>query len=608
MVSQGYSDDLSNVLFAGRREAAQRYTDVFSESAFDQDWWAATKDPGKRAYERYLQLLPRLDAVDTISDLRALVALHEQATVVDPHLGALLTVQVNLVLGTLLEQHSRTGEVEAVLTELLEGRAVGAYVLTEVGHGSDLPNLETTATYDPADGGSFVLDTPTDAAVKFMPTTAPPPVNGVSRFGIVFARLLIDGANCGNYPFLVRLVDTDGTVRPGITIRALPEKPGLGMDNSITRFDHVRLPRECLLSHTGTFIDDNGQLISPIPADNQVWRAISRVRAGRLAISAMSAAVCRASLAIALKHAEQRDIASMDRGADRIALLDVPAHRDRLIDAIAETYMAGMSVEVAIEAFSAAIEKGADEQAPELTDLVSLTKNFTTSVALRVTAEVRDRLGAQGVFAHNQIMVYRALRDAAATAEGDSYVIGLQAAYRRIALPGEWKQSGWNDQLFDIDTHGQWLSWLDDRARFLHHRTLEAYANTSGSRQERWDAIYHLSMAAAEAHTAHQSAQALADRIGGIPTELREVLERLIVLYAVGQCLRHGTEMLPDGPLPKTAQPLMEMRRQLHEFLAPHLRDLVDAFELPSGLLRTAFTPGTYVEEYASAISAASTD
>ncbi|MBF6415732.1 acyl-CoA dehydrogenase [Nocardia cyriacigeorgica] len=594
-----YASDFADLLFGDRRADAQRYNKMFGAAAFDQDWWGATQNPGKRAYERYLQLLPQLSATETASELLDLVALHEQATVVDPHLGALLTVQVNLVLGTLLEQHTRTGEVEKALQELLDGTAVGAYVLTEVGHGSDLPNLETTATYDPADGGSFVLHTPTDSAVKFMPTTAPPPVAGIARFGIVFARLILNGTSRGNYPFLVRMADADGTLRPGISIRPLPEKPGLGMDNAITRFDNVRLSRECLLSHTGTYIDDNGELVSPIPADNQVWRAISRVRLGRMCISAMAAAVSRAALATAVQHATQRDIAGMAGG--RIRLADVPAHRSKLLDAVADTYVAGMAVEVALRAFPEA----ADEQAPEITDLVSLTKYLTTNTALRVTSEVRDRLGAQGVFAHNKIVEYRALRDAAATAEGDSYVIALQAAYRRLSAPDEWTP-GLGDSLepCDIDTSDNWLAWLSAREAYLQHQALEAYTTAAGDRQARWDSVYDLALAAAEAHIVNLSVRELAERARGLADGPRKVVENLIVLFALRQYQAHAAELLPDGPLPKTSKSLMEMRRELHDLLAPHLTDLVDAFELPTGLLRTAFGSETYITQYANALGA----
>ncbi|WP_084486556.1 acyl-CoA dehydrogenase family protein [Nocardia sienata] len=602
MVSHGFPGQFASLLFGDRRSDAQDYNRIFGGSDFDQDWWEATKDPGKRAYERYLRLLPQLSATDTISDIRRLVALHERATVVDPHLGALLTVQVNLVLGTLLEQKAPGEEVKACLEDLLAGRAVGAYVLTEAGHGSDLPNLELTATYDPSDGGGFIIHTPTDAAVNYMPTTAPPPVPGISRFGIVFARLVIDGEGRGNYPFLVRLVDADGTVRPGITIRRLPDKT-LGMDNSITRFDNVRVSKDCLLSHTGTRIDENGQLVEPIPADNQVWRAISRVRVGRLAISAMSAAVSQGALSIALQHAGQRDIASLDHDAPRLRLLEVPAHRDRLIDAMADTYVATTAVEIALAAFVAAAESGADEQAPELTDLVSLTKYLTTSTALKVTSEVRDRMGAQGVFDHNLVVVYRALRDAAATAEGDSYVIALQAAYRYLRTSvSEWTPESWDEVLCDVDTPKNWIAWLDARARFLQHRMVEAYAGAEGSRQARWDKTYKLALAAAEARTVHRAVEALAQRARQLPAEPREVISQIITLFAIGQYEVHGTDLLPDGPAPKTAKPLVELRQQLHESLAVHLPDLAGAFELPPELLRTAFS-GDFVAQHAGALT-----
>lgn len=597
MAQHQKTQDLADVLFGERRGALQHYATILDNAGFETNWWEATRDPGKRAYERYLQLLPTLAGTETTGNLHDLVALHEQATVVDPHLGALLTVQVNLVLGTLLEQHSRSGAVARALDAIRTGRAVGAYCLTEIGHGSDLHNLETTAEYNP-DTGGFDLHTPTDTAVKFMPTTAPPPIPGIARFGIVFARLILHDTYRGNYPFLVWMTDTDGKPYPGVTIRPLPEKPGLGMDNALTRFEHVQLPGESLLSHTGARITSDGRLIDPIPADNQVWRAISRVRLGRLCISAMSAAVSRAALSIALEHATQRDIASMAGG--RIPLVAVPAHNAPLLAAVAETYLATASVEIAVDAFS----RASDEQGPAITDLVSLTKYLTTSTALRVCNETRDRMGAQGVFAHNKIVEYRALRDAAATAEGDSYVIALQAAYRRLSLPDEWTLETWHSEHCDIDTPHAWIRWLGARARYLQHRTLEKYKTTSGNRQERWDSVYELALVAAEAHTVQRAAHLLASRAQGLPAESRTAMENLLTLYAIGQWRTHGTELLPDGPTPSTSRSLRELQRELHESLAPRLPDLIAAFEVPDGILHTAFDTDSYPIHYANALKA----
>ncbi|WP_280465412.1 acyl-CoA dehydrogenase family protein [Nocardia brasiliensis] len=605
MLSSAQIDDLADLLFGRRRAVARRYRELFSSADFNQDWWSATQDPGKRAYRRYLRLLPALTPTQTIPDLVELVTLQEQAVAVDPHLSALLTVQMNLVLGTLLEQPSRADEVEAELQELLQGRAVGAYVLTEVGHGSDLSNLETTASYDPSNGGGFVLHTPTDTAVKFMPTTAPPPVEGVARVGIVFARLILDGRSCGNYPFLVRLIDSNGTVRSGVTIRPLPDKPGLGMDNSLTRFDRVRVPRACLLSATGARIDDSGRLVSPIPDENQAWRAISRVRIGRICMAIGAAAVARAALSIAVAHAEQRDIASLSGG--RVQLAQVPAHFGRLLDMVADTYVTCVAAESALNAFTEASERDADEHSAALTDLVSLTKYLTTSTALRVCDQVRDHLGAQGVFAHNKIVELRALRDGAATGEGDSFVIALQAAYRRLAQPDEWMPECWKtDGFCDIDTLDDWLVWMSARERYLHHMARQGYGAAIGDRQARWDSVHDLALAAAEAHITNRALQALASRARQLPAGPREVAENLASLFAICQCLANGAGMLPDGPFPKTFRPLRDMRIQLHRALRPYLTDLVHALDLPTALHGTAFGPDTYAVQYAKALTAMS--
>ena len=77
-------------------------------------------------------------------------------------------------------------------------RIIGAYAQTELGHGSDVSNLETTATFD-GNTDEFIIHTPCIKATKYWPGYL-----GVSSsHAIVFAKLIIDGNKYGVFPFIV---------------------------------------------------------------------------------------------------------------------------------------------------------------------------------------------------------------------------------------------------------------------------------------------------------------------------------------------------------------------------------------------------------------------
>jgi len=74
---------------------------------------------------------------------------------------------------------------------------LGCYAQTEIGHGSNVANLETTATLD-LKTDEFVINTPSIKAAKFWP--------GGLAFGthaVVFARLIIQENDYGVFPFMV---------------------------------------------------------------------------------------------------------------------------------------------------------------------------------------------------------------------------------------------------------------------------------------------------------------------------------------------------------------------------------------------------------------------
>ena len=77
-------------------------------------------------------------------------------------------------------------------------RISGAYAQTELGHGSDVSSLQTTATFDRATD-EFVINTPDIKATKYWPGD----LGVFSTHALVFARLIIDDNQYGVLPFIV---------------------------------------------------------------------------------------------------------------------------------------------------------------------------------------------------------------------------------------------------------------------------------------------------------------------------------------------------------------------------------------------------------------------
>ena len=124
---------------------------------------------------------------------------------------------------------------------------------TELGHGTFLRGLETTATYDPT-SESFVLNSPTLTSTKWWPGT----LGKTATHCVVMARLITKGQDRGTHAFIVPIRDLD-THAPleGVTVGDIGPKFGYeSMDNGFLRFDSFAIPRENLLSRYAKVASD----------------------------------------------------------------------------------------------------------------------------------------------------------------------------------------------------------------------------------------------------------------------------------------------------------------------------------------------------------------
>src|SRR5207253_1453189 len=121
---------------------------------------------------------------------------------------------------------------------------IGAYCLTELGHGTNMKRIETTATYD-SQTEEFVLHSPTLSSIKFWPGL----LGRTCNVAVVFAQLYTQETCHGMHSFFVQLRSfEDHLPLQGVTVGELGPKLGLNSyDNGFMKLDNVRIPRANML-------------------------------------------------------------------------------------------------------------------------------------------------------------------------------------------------------------------------------------------------------------------------------------------------------------------------------------------------------------------------
>lgn len=132
-------------------------------------------------------------------------------------------------------------EQRAYWIPLIDGHKIlGCYAQTELGHGSDVAGIETTATLDKATD-EFIVHSPTLTSAKWWPGD----MGRFSTHALVMAKLKIDGKDYGVQPFVVQMRDMNTFKHcAGVDSGEMGVKFGFNnKDNGWATFNSVRIPR-----------------------------------------------------------------------------------------------------------------------------------------------------------------------------------------------------------------------------------------------------------------------------------------------------------------------------------------------------------------------------
>lgn len=120
----------------------------------------------------------------------------------------------------------------------------GSYAQTELGHGSNVRGLQTTAEYD-KHTEEFILNTPTLQSIKWWPGC----LGKVATHVVLYAQLIIDGKEHGLNVFLLQIRDENHLPLKGIRLGDLGTKVGdHANDTGFMILENVRVPREFMLN------------------------------------------------------------------------------------------------------------------------------------------------------------------------------------------------------------------------------------------------------------------------------------------------------------------------------------------------------------------------
>lgn len=151
------------------------------------------------------------------------------------------------------------------------GEILGTYAQTELGHGTYVRGLETTATFDPKTQ-EFVLHSPTLTSYKWWPGG----LGHSSNYAIVMAQLHSKGECHGVQPFLVQLRDEETHMPlPGIEIGEIGTKLGFNsVNNGFLGFKNYRIPRDNMLMKNSKITEVRHFSISRIDLSSGTWITI----------------------------------------------------------------------------------------------------------------------------------------------------------------------------------------------------------------------------------------------------------------------------------------------------------------------------------------------
>ncbi|XP_070533714.1 peroxisomal acyl-coenzyme A oxidase 1-like [Ptychodera flava] len=480
---------------------------------------------------------------------------------------------------------------------------VGTYAQTELGHGTFIRGLETTATYD-VEKEVFVINTPTLTAMKWWPGWS----GKTSTHAVVMAQLYSLGQCHGVHPFIVQLRSLeDHRLMPGITAGDIGPKLGYNCsDNGFLKFDHVCIPRENMLMKYAKVLPNGQYVTSP-----NARLAYGTMVQTRVAFMPFSTKRFAAAVTIAVRYSAIRRQSELKPGEREIQILDHLSQQYKLLPQLATVYsllFTIMRIQQFNERMKEQLNAGNFSSLSEMHAVTAGIKAFITDAVMSGTESCRLACGGHGYSEASglpNLLTYVALT---ITGEGENTVMYLQLArylMKCVAkatvgtkLPVmmsylQTKQSKRcpaqaESELRNLDLL---LQAYECRARSLIYQAAEKLQTEimEGTPEYlAWNNSHLLLLKAAQAHCHYVAVESYIQftMATEMADSVREVLVSLCHLYALYGIRENAGDFLQDGYM--TGKQFAMVTNQIGAVLStlrPNAVALVDALDIPDEML-----------------------
>ncbi|XP_029992440.1 peroxisomal acyl-coenzyme A oxidase 1 isoform X2 [Sphaeramia orbicularis] len=489
-------------------------------------------------------------------------------------------------------------------------QVLGTYAQTEMGHGTHLRGLETTATYDPATQ-QFVLNSPTVSSIKWWPGG----LGKTSNHAIVLAQLHTQGNCHGLHAFIVPIRDMNThDPLPGIVVGDIGPKFGFSeVDNGFLKMDNVRIPRENMLMKYAK-VEPDGTYVKP-PSAKLTYGTMVFIRS---MIVGESARALAKSTTIAIRYSAVRHQSEIRTGEPEPQILDYQTQQYKLFPLLATAYaftFVGQYMNQTYHRITGDINQGNFSELPELHALSAGLKAFTTWTANAAIEVCRMSCGGHGYSRSSALPDIYVEFTPTCTYEGENTVMMLQTArylvksyrqakagqqlsgivsylneteHRRIqAQPASARPTvvDINDLASLVEVYKLRAATLVDLAA----KSIQQELQNRKSQEDAWNNSAIDLVRASDAHCHYVVVKLFTEKLGEIgDTAIHSVLSTLALLYTLHGITENSGDFLLAGLLnvPQILQISLRIKELLSQ-LRPNAVALVDAFDIHDKKLKS---------------------